>query len=253
MTKLWALSVGLVALLAACSSTTPAAPGPAAPTLAGTSWSVTQLNGRTVLAGAAPTMEFGNDAVSGSTSCNRFTAGFTQSGATVTITPGAQTAMACADDVMAQEQAFTAALAKVAAVRAAGDGVQLVDASAAALLTLARIVDTPLEGTTWTLSGVIAGDTVSSPVAGGEVTMTIVDGTLSGSACNTFRGSVTAADGRIEVGPLMSTRMACASADLTAQETAVLTILQAASTYTVKGDSLTLTADDGTGLSFTAA
>ena len=253
MKKLWAVSVSLLAVLAACGSTTPAAPGAAAPALAGTSWTVTQLNGTDVLATAVPTLEFGDDAVAGSASCNRFNAGFSQSGATVTIMPGAQTAMACADDVMAQEQAFTAALAKVTGVRAAGDGVELVDASDAALLTLAAVVDVPLEGTTWTLSGVISGDAVASPAAGGDVTMTIVDGTLSGKACNTFRGSVTAADGRIEVGPLMSTKMACTSAELTAQENAVLKTLQAASSYTVKGNSLTVTAADGTGLTFTAA
>lgn len=255
MSKSWLVSLGLVALLVACSSTTPAGPGPAAtaPGLAGTSWTVTALNGGAPLAGHAPTMEFSTDAVAGSASCNRYNATFSQDGANVRITPGALTAMACAEDVMAQEQAFTTALAAVTGVRAAGEGVELVDASAKALLALAKVVDKPLEGTDWRLSGIISGEAVSSPVAEGEVTLKIADGTLTGKACNTFRGSVTVADGTLEVGPLMSTKMACTSAELTAQETAVLTTLQAATAYTIAGDSLTITAEDGSGLTFTAA
>jgi heat shock protein HslJ len=51
----------------------------------------------------------------------------------------------------------------------------------------------------------------------------------------------------------MSTKMACASAELNAQETAVLANLQAATSYAIDGDTLKLSAADGTGLVFTAA
>ncbi len=259
MSKFWAISVGLLALLAACSSPTPAAPAssPAAsasaPTLDGTSWTVTQLNGTAVLAGHEPTMEFSGKSVAGTASCNRYNAAFTQDGSAVTITPGIMTQMACADDVMSQEHAFTLALATVTGVRATDTGAELVDGSAKAVLTLAKAHDKPLQGTSWTLSGIISADTVSSPVAGSTVTLTIADGTLSGKACNTFNGSVTAANGTFKAGPLMSTKVACASEDLTKQETTVLKTLQAATTYTIKGNDLTLRAEDGSGLVFTAA
>nr|WP_300141498.1 META domain-containing protein [Propionicimonas sp.] len=250
MSKRWLLSVGLVALLAACTSTTPAAPAPAAPTLDGTSWTVTALNGAAPLAGHEPTMEFAGAQVAGSASCNRYNAGFTQDQTRVTITPGILTQMACAEDVMTQEHAFTVALTQVAGVRETGAGVELVDASAKAVLTLARVVDKPLEGTDWELNGLVTGDAVES--VPGLVTMKIADGELTGKACNTFRGEVTAADGAFRAGPLASTKMICQQAGLSDLETTVLKTLQAATSYAIKGNTLTISAD-GSGLVFTAA
>ncbi|MGC3993793.1 MAG: META domain-containing protein [Propionicimonas sp.] len=254
MSKMWLVPLGLLALLAACSSPTPAAPASAsAPALAGTSWTVTQLNGSAALAGHEPTMEFGTSDVAGSASCNRYTGSFTQDGASVTVTPGVLTQMACADDVMTQEHAFTLALTQIAGARSAGSGVELVNASGTAVLTLAALEDKPLEGTGWTLSGIIADEAISSTTTEGSVTITISDGQLSGKACNTFRGSVTASGGSFKAGPLVSTKMACTSEALTKQENTVLATLQAATSYAIKGDQLTISADDGTGLVFTAA
>ena len=253
MRKLWLASLGIVAVLTACSSTTPAGPAATpAPTLEGTSWTVTAINGTAPITGNAPTMEFTDAAVTGSASCNRYNAAFTQDGSKVTITPGVTTAMACGADVMSQEHAFTVALTQVSGARTTGEGAELTDGAGTAVLSLARITDKPLEGTTWTLTGIISGETVASPVAESTVTLTIADGQLSGKACNTFRGSVTAADGSFKVGPLASTKMACASTELSKQETTVLATLQAATGYTIKGNELTITADDGTGLVFTA-
>lgn len=259
MKSMLVVTVGLVALLAACGSTTPAGPAStpsasapvAAPALDGTSWNVAQLNGSAPLSGHEPTMEFAKGSVAGLASCNRYTATYTQTDSAVTITPGILTQMACADDVMTQEQAFTKALTQVAGARTAGEGVELVDASGKAVLTLAKVADLPLEGTDWTLSGIVSSSAISSPVADSTVTLKIADGKLSGTACNTFRGDVTASDGSFKAGPLMSTKMACKSDELTTQETTVLKALQAATTYSIKGSDLTISAADGTGLVFT--
>lgn len=256
MRKFWVASLGLIALLTACSSgVTPAGPAATpAPRLTGTSWTVTAINGTAPITGNEPTMEFSDTTVAGTASCNRYNAAYTQDVAKVTITPGALTAMACAEDVMAQEQAFNESLAKVTGVRTAGEGAELVDADGNVVLALAKVVDQPLEGTKWTLTGIISGEAVASPVAESTVTLTITNGELQGKACNSFRGTVTAGDdGSFKAGPLMSTKMACTSEELNKQETTVLTTLQAAAGYTIKGDQLTITADDGTGLVFTAA
>ncbi len=135
-------------------------------------------------------------------------------------------------------------------MRTSSGGADLVDADGNVVLALAKIVDQPLEGTTWTLTGIISGETVAS-VAESTVTLTISDGKLSGKACNSY-GSVSAADGSFTAGPLASTRMACTSEELTKQETTVLTTLQAATGYTITGNELTISADDGTGTVFTA-
>ncbi|MFT4109519.1 META domain-containing protein [Propionicimonas sp.] len=254
MRKIWLVPVGLLALLAACSTPTPAAPATApAPALAGTSWTVTQLNGSAPLAAHEPTMDFGTSDVAGSASCNRYTAAFTQDGGSVTITPGVLTQMACAEDVMAQEHAFTLALTQVAGARTAGSGVELVNADGTAVLTLAAVEDKPLEGTEWRLSGVIADEAVSSAAGDGTVSLTITGGQLSGRACNSFHGPVAASGGSFRTGALASTKMACASAALTKQEHTVLATLQAATSYAITGDQLIISADDGAGLVFTAA
>lgn len=257
MRRYWIVTVGLVALLAACSSSTPAAPGTSAPTLDGTSWTVTAIGGAATIAGHQPTIAFVGDRASGLASCNQFNAGFSQSGSTVKLTPGAMTAMACTPEaVMTQEQAFTAALAATTGVRSAGTAAELLDASGKVLLALQPTpaeTPKPLTGTTWQLSAIIAKAATASPVAGSTVTLQITGDQLSGKACNTFRGQVTLDGTSFKAGPLMSTKMACAKPEETAQESAVLTALEATTSYAIVGDVLTLKAADGTGLEFRAA
>lgn len=256
MRTYWIVALGMMATLAGCASPTPAAPA-SGPLLAGTSWVVTAISGTPAIAEHQPTITFAADRASGLASCNQFNAGFTQTGSTVKLTPGALTAMACTPpDVMTQEQAFTAALATVAGVRAAGTGAEMLDASGTVVLALQpapAVPPKPLAGTSWQLSGIIANEAVSSPVAGTTVSMQITGDQLTGKACNTFRGEVAVDGESFTAGPLMSTKMACPTAAENAQETAVLAGLQAAKTYAIDGDTLTLTSDDGTGLEFRAA
>jgi heat shock protein HslJ len=249
--KYWIITVGLIATLAGCATPTPAGP---APQLSGTNWSVTAINGQPTIAGHPPTMTFTADTVSGTTGCNSYNAGYTLNGTALTVKPAAQTAMACEDPaVMTQEQTFGTALAKVAAVRTAGTGLELVDAGQKVVFALAAVVNKPLEGTTWQLSAIIAKAATASPVAGSTVTMQIAGNQLSGKACNTFGGQVTIEGSSFKAGPLMSTKMACANPDESAQETAVLTGIEAATSYAIVGNTLTLKAADGTGLEFRAA
>ncbi len=257
MRKYLIMTMGLLALVAACSSPVPAAPGASAPLLDGTSWTVTAINGTATIADHRPTIAFDGDRASGLASCNQFNAGFSQSGSTVKLTPGALTAMACSPEaVMTQEQAFTAALAAVAIVRSAGAGAELLDAAGKVVLALQPApaeTPKPLTGTTWQLSGILAEAAIASPVAGSTVTLQITGDQLSGKACNTFRGKVTVDGTSFRAGPLMSTKMACANPDEGAQETAVLGALEAATSYAIAGSTLTLKADNGTGLEFRAA
>lgn len=256
MRKLWLLTAGLV-VLAACSSSTPAAPrDPGAPELAGSAWTVTTINGTASLTDARPTMAFADGRATGLASCNRYSAGYTQDGAGLAFDQVASTAMACSPEaVMTQEQAFTEALGKVAGLRPAGDGLELVDASGRPLLTLAPVApvaDRPLEGTVWQLSGIRDGEAVASPVAGTTVTMQLSGGRLTGKACNNFHGPVRVDGESFAAGPLASTKMACADAE-NAQETTVLAALEAAKTFAIEGDRLTLATAEGSGLEFVAA
>ncbi|MFZ0530361.1 MAG: META domain-containing protein [Propionicimonas sp.] len=260
--KMFAIvGLGLAALLSACSPTTPAVPAASptpvatAPALEGTSWTVSKIKDAATLAGHEPTMRFDAETVAGLASCNRFTGSYTQDGAGLTFGALATTAMMCGEDpVMAQEQLFLTTVATVTTVREAGTGLELLDAAQKVALTLVPVQDKPLTGTTWKLSGIISNEAVTSPTSGGSVTMRIDAGELSGKACNAFSGPVTAGeDGSFQAGPLRSTKMACASEALDTEETAVLTTLEKATSYSIEESTLTLKAPDGTGLEFVAA
>jgi META domain len=119
---------------------------------------------------------------------------------------------------------------------------------------------TPIEGTRWTLTGTIeAGGTYAVP-AGVGAWIQIEDGTLTGSGgCNRIRGQATVtppadrpgAEGIIDVGPLVSTRMAC-EGDSDQVERHVLQVLHGEVRSFVALSTLVLERDDGLGLVFEA-
>lgn len=249
--KVWTLAVAAAVLLTGCTQVVPAGP---APSLAGTEWVVTEIYGEATLAGFQPTMSFAADQVSGNSSCNRFNGQYTLTGGKLTFGPVAQTEMACLDaGVMDQEAAFGSALATVTDLRTSGDNAELLNRDGEVALLLAPVPPLELAGTAWKLGGLIDGSSVSAPVGETPVTLSFEADALSGKACNTFRGNYTLAGDAITIGPLMSTRMACLSEELTAQETLVLELLQAATTASVDRGVLTLTAADGRGLQFDQA
>lgn len=247
-------------LLAACATPAgvpSAAPSPSPLILDGTSWVAKQIKGAATLAEHQPTVAFAGGRVTGNASCNRYSAEFTQAGSSLTFGAVAQTAMACTDDKLnAQERAFSAALGEVTQVRSSAGGAELLNAAGEAVLTLAAApvpTPKPLVGTEWTLSGIVSGDAVQSPLADTTVTMTLTDEALTGKACNTFRGSVTKTDSTIKVGPIMSTRMACPTEGEGKQESSVLAALGSVTSYAIEGDTLTLSGPDSKGLLFTAS
>ena len=79
MKRLVLTVLAMAGLLVACTSVVPATP---TPTIKGTSWLVTSIQGTPVLAGAQPIIDFGGDlTVSGTTGCNRSGASATLSAA----------------------------------------------------------------------------------------------------------------------------------------------------------------------------
>ncbi len=79
--------------------------------IGGTSWTVASINGAPTPADARPTMVFEFDgSLSGSSGCNQYSGSFRTDGDRITVRDLASTMMACEAGVMAQEQAFTAAL-----------------------------------------------------------------------------------------------------------------------------------------------
>jgi heat shock protein HslJ len=109
-----------------------------------------------------------------------------------------------------------------------------------------------LEGTSWRLTG---WSISSQDPSYFTITAEFKDGRIGGtSAINQYGGPYTAGDdGSFSVGDLASTMMAGPEADMQA-ETSYLTLLAAAKTYEIAGDTLTLCDAGGNeSLVFTAA
>lgn len=251
--KVWTVAVAAAAvLLTGCTAVVPA--GPAA-SLNNTSWVVTEIQGEPTIPDFQPTIDFGAaDEVGGNSGCNNFGGTYTLTGTEISFGELMMTAMLCTDNGRdQQETAFHAALKTVVSVRFAGDTVEMLDGDGAVALLLAPVPPLDLTGTSWVLGGLIDGSTISAPVADSTVTLSFEAEALSGKACNTFRGSYTLDGDSIEIGPLMSTRMACLDEALTAQENLVLELLPAATMASVSHGVLELMAADGRGLQFVKA
>lgn len=82
--------------------------------LTGRTWVVEDIAGTAPIAGSRLTMEFAADGrVAGSGGCNQWFSGYDWTGEGVTIGQAGATMMACSEPIMAQEQRFFAALARV--------------------------------------------------------------------------------------------------------------------------------------------
>jgi len=91
----------LIALMVgACA--TGSGPGPAS--LAGTSWTIAEVDGAAPVAGSSPSLDFdANGRASGDASCNRLTGGYAQDGAKLTFSQIATTRRACPPPIGEQE------------------------------------------------------------------------------------------------------------------------------------------------------
>ena len=100
-----------------------------------------------------------------------------------------------------------------------------------------------LTGVTWhAIAYADASQTIQTVAAGSDPTALFgTDATISGNAtCNTYNGPTKIDGNLIQIGPLSSTQMACASDALNSQETAFLTALAAAQTWTISAGKLVL-------------
>jgi heat shock protein HslJ len=91
--------------------------------LRGAPWVVGTIDGTAVARGARVTLLFGDDGrLTGSASCNGYSASYALTGETFTVGPAVATRKACGPAVMAQETAFLAALGGVQRLEMTTDG-----------------------------------------------------------------------------------------------------------------------------------
>jgi putative lipoprotein len=124
-------AIAKAVLLIAATAATPAAmaadenqPGG----LFGIEWHVTELAGMAPIADHIPTLTLeSNGRAGGNTGCNIYFAMATIDAAAIRFSEPGTTYIACAEEVMAQEQAYLEALGQAAHYRLDGAGLELLD------------------------------------------------------------------------------------------------------------------------------
>jgi heat shock protein HslJ len=231
-------------ILAGCSSVQRNAD---VPSLDGTAWVLSELPGATLPPGQPATVQFQGGKAAGSDGCNRYSAPYTASGGSITISQGATTMMACPPPQMELARAFSGALTGAKRYRMADGRLQLLGGDGAVLATFAR-QSQELAGTSWRATGINNGKGgVASLVQGSEVTLAFgADGRVAGSAgCNNFTGGYTAEGTSVRFGPAATTRKMCAGEGVMEQEAAFLTALGTVASAEQEGDRLRLRTEDG--------
>ena len=105
-----------------------------------------------------------------------------------------------------------------------------------------------LTGTSWQLA-----DLGGQPAGKQSLTFDASKGMVSGrGGCNNFNGAYQWSGKSLKMGPLASTRRACAEESASRQETAYLQALDATRTWKVEGKTLILSGDSGQLARFTA-
>jgi len=226
----------------------PPAPAP----LLGTKWVLTSIAGNgdavsSVIAGTNVNAVFGSDGkVTGSAGCNSYGGSYVLNGAGLEIDSVYSTLMYCTEPgVMEQESRYLAALGSAASYRIEGDRLTLVDAAGQELLQFVREeppAAKPLIGTEWALNSLAHGDTVSSVIAGTNVTAVFGnDGRITGSAgCNSYSGQYTISGNTLAVSQLGSTKMHCTEPGVMEQESTFLNHLASARSFSITGDQFEL-------------
>jgi heat shock protein HslJ len=151
---------------------------------------------------------------------------------------------------MALEQAITTHLAAVTGFRQEGARLKLLGNEGAALILLEALVEAPLVGVTWRLDTYNNGkEALVTPVKGTEITLVLTaQGTLAGSdGCNRYMSGYTLDDGRLMIGPIATTRMACRGPATVAEQAAgYAAALGQVRGFRIEGEQLWLTSEGGT-------
>lgn len=236
----------LVAMLTGCSHVTPAVEPP--PTLDGTAWVLSALEGAAPLAGSTITIRFEDGRASGTDGCNRYALPYATQGDRVRFESGGpSTLMACAPDLMQQARTFLAGLGVSTRYRIDSAGLQLLDADGAVRAGFAA-QSQAIAGTSWRVTAYNNGRQAVASVRPGSA-LDLVFGTdwqASGSAgCNRYVARYQASGTALSFGPAAATRRMCAEAEVMEQERQFLEALATVATARREGDRLELRTADG--------
>lgn len=184
--------------------------------------------------------------LSGYSGCNRYTTSFNTDNGRMSVKMPASTMMEC-DRGMQQEALFQQSLAKAESYAIKGDVLEITyDAGQGVLQFTSRHL--PIENVLWTLVA-LNGQGIETGFA--PATLLFENGpepdqgTMGGTAmCNNYSGGFTVDQDALSLEVITTTRMNCPE-DVMQAETAYLEALQAAQSYQVLGQTLTITSEKG--------
>jgi heat shock protein HslJ len=195
------------------------------------------------------TATFAAGTVSGTNGCNSYNGPYQASGSSLSVGPLISTLIGCGPAQSAVETAFMTLLQAAGSYTASDSLLTIYDQSGAQTMVFESMPALTLVGTPWEVTGYNNGrEAVRSPVVDSFITLQFqAESVVTGNAtCNTYNGTFTSDDaGTVTVGPLATTRMACASDELNQQEAEYLAALQNAATYDITNGMLTIRDADG--------
>ncbi len=219
-----------------------------APSLDGTSWVLSSLEGYDLDPSQPATLHIEGGNAGGSDGCNRYALGVAQQGDKLEWTSaGISTQMACPHEVMKRAQAFMEAVRGSVSFRLKGGQLELLD-DQGKVRAVMDAQSKSLAGTSWRAVGINNGrGAVASLVLGSEVTMVFGDdGRVTGFAgCNRYNAGFEADASHLKFTPAAATRKMCASDDVMQQEQAFLRALESVDTLRFEGNRLDLRRADG--------
>jgi heat shock protein HslJ len=200
------------------------------------------------------TMTITGSQISGSAACNGYGGEITRSADGLHLENLAQTDMACVDPAaMAAEAAYMAALVRVREI--VRDGDELVARGDGVELRFTGLAPPPmadLVGTTWVLETVLVGDIAASAMGEPATLELNADGSFTGSTgCRTFSGDWIEQGDQIQAPSLAMDQTEC-PAELTDQDSDVVSVIGDGFIPTIDGDLLTLMDPGGIGLVYRA-
>lgn len=251
--RLFAIGLALAALVPAAF----AAPGHD-DTLAGTSWQLVSYGTgdapTPALDGHAVTLQFTTDGqLAGNGGCNLYNGSYSVDNGALTVSPVVSTRRACIDDPVTQQESAYLALLQAAKSYTLDGGRLILTTSDGQQITFSA---TPaLIGTQWQLVSYGMGDAPTPVIDGSSVTLTLngKGQALGNGGCNSYSAAATLDGDTLTLSNVAGTKMACADAAVTQQESAFFTALASVTRYTLSGDTLTLWTDDNQAIVFTAA
>ena len=175
---------------------------PTAEDLSGRGFVSSDVTGYDLVEGSEITMNFLDDSVSVNAGCNTMNGGFEIVDGAFVAGQFAMTMMACDDPLMDQDTWLSEFLASSPSISL--DGSTLSFSGDEVTITLDEIEPAALVGTTWTVTGTVANEAVSSVPMDSTASITIADdGTVAvNTGCNTGSGSVEVGDDTLTFGPI---------------------------------------------------